>query len=107
MERSTIDYREVLTSLTRFKLSVKTLVSNTYSQLYYNSFLPSVNRDWNELQMDTRNASSLNTFKHKLNTDIKLPPVYFNDGIVTVRSRILDVELTVAPCIAISMQKKT
>lgn len=51
------------------------------SQLYYNSFLPSVIRDWNDLPMDTRNASSLNSFKHKLNTDIKLPPVYFNDGI--------------------------
>ena len=51
------------------------------SQLYYNSFLPSVIRDWNELPMDTRNASSLNSFKHKLNTNIKVPPVYFNDGI--------------------------
>ena len=50
------------------------------SQLYYNSFLPSVIRDWNTLPMDTRNANSLNSFKYKLNTDIKLPPVYFNDG---------------------------
>ena len=51
------------------------------SQLYYNSFLPSVIRDWNSLPMDTRNANSLNSFKYKLNTDIRLPPVYFNDGI--------------------------
>ena len=50
------------------------------SQLYYNSFLPSVIRDWNSLPMDTRNANSLRSFKYKLNTDIKLPPVYFNDG---------------------------
>ena len=28
------------------------------SQFYYNSFLPSVIRDWNELPMNTRNASS-------------------------------------------------
>ena len=35
----------------------------------------------NELPMNTRNASSLNSFKYKLNTNIKVPPVYFNDGI--------------------------
>ena len=28
--------------------------------------------------------------KYKLNTDIKLPPVYFNDGIVMAKSIILD-----------------
>ena len=50
------------------------------SQLYY-LILSSVIRDWNELPMDTRNASSLNSLKHKLNTNIKLPLVYFNDGI--------------------------
>ena len=37
------------------------------SQLYYNSFLPSVIRDWNSLPMDTRNANSLKSFKYKLN----------------------------------------
>ena len=51
------------------------------SQIHFNSFLPSVIRDWNSLPMDTRNANSLKSFKYKLNTDIRLPPVYFNNGI--------------------------
>ena len=67
------------------------------SQLYYNSFLPSVIRDWNELPMDIRNASSLNSFKHKLNTNIKVHPYILMMVFVSVRSTILDLELNVAP----------
>ena len=44
------------------------------SQLYYNSFLPSVVRDWNDLPDQTRNSPSLNAFKYRINDDISKPP---------------------------------
>ena len=48
------------------------------SQVYYNSFLPSVVRDWNELPEQTRNSPSLNSFKKNVN--ISTPPRYYNTG---------------------------
>ena len=57
------------------------LTIHASSQLYYNSFLPSEIRDWNELPEDVRNLPSIATFKRKLNSDIvKIPPFYF-DGV--------------------------
>ena len=44
-------------------------ITNIYvenTQLYYNSFLPSVVRDGNELLNITRNATSYSAFKHIL-----------------------------------------
>ena len=51
---------------------------NASSQSYYNSFLPSVVRDWNELPAQTRESASLNIFKNKLNNDMVTPPRYYN-----------------------------
>ena len=50
------------------------------SQLYYNSFLPSVIRDWNELPGQTRHSPSLNSFKKSINISISTPPRYYNTG---------------------------
>ncbi|MES9994314.1 MAG: reverse transcriptase family protein, partial [Candidatus Thiodiazotropha sp.] len=50
------------------------------TQLYYNSFLPSVTREWNELSQDLRDSNSLSSFKRKLNADVTKPPAYFNSG---------------------------
>lgn len=50
------------------------------SQLYYNSFLPSVIRDWNELPEEIRSSPSLSVFKHKLNRDLKMPPKFYFTG---------------------------
>ena len=52
--------------------------SNT--QLYYNSFLPSVVRDWNELPHSTRNAPSISTFKRSLNSTLICVPLFYLDG---------------------------
>ena len=52
----------------------------TNSEQYYNSFLPSVIRDWNELPQQTRDSPSLNIFKNKLNHNINVPPRYYNVG---------------------------
>ena len=50
------------------------------SQLYFNSFLPSVIRDWNELPEEIRSSASLSVFKHKLNRDSKMPSKFYFIG---------------------------
>ena len=50
------------------------------SQLYYNSFLPSVIRDWNELPDNVRNSPSKMVFKRHLNSNITNPPNFFFVG---------------------------
>ena len=50
------------------------------TNLYFNSFLPSVIRDWNELSPDTRNAPSLTSFKRLLNIDKSSIPEHFFSG---------------------------
>ena len=56
----------------------KYIRSNT--QLYYNSFLPSVVRDWNELPHTTRNAPSISSFKRSLNSTPIGVPLFYLDG---------------------------
>ena len=50
------------------------------SQLYYNSFLPSTIRDWNNLPIETSNLTSKASFKQKLNANIITLPKYFFEG---------------------------
>ena len=52
--------------------------SNT--QLYYNAFLPSVVRDWNELPHTTRNAPSISAFKCSLISTLISVPRFFLNG---------------------------
>ena len=49
------------------------------SQQYYNSFLPSTTHIWNSLPDATKNSPWVESFKHKLNSNItKAPPYYFS-----------------------------
>ena len=50
------------------------------SQLYYNSFLPSVIRKWKELPEDNRQSSNIASFKTHLNRDRVAPPSYYYAG---------------------------
>ena len=50
------------------------------TQQYYNSFLPSVIRGWNELPEETRNLPTVASFKRKLNSVIEIPPSYYFSG---------------------------
>ena len=50
------------------------------SQLYYNSFLPTVIRDWNELPGNVRNSSNKMAFKCHLNNNITIQPNFFFAG---------------------------
>ena len=54
----------------------QTVHANT--QLYFNSFLPCVIREWNALSQTTRELSSMDCFANQLNSDI-IPPqkLYF------------------------------
>ena len=47
---------------------------------YFNSFLPSSIREWNNLSLDVRNSDSIIIFKRKLNSDIISIPRYFYAG---------------------------
>ncbi|MCG7877682.1 MAG: reverse transcriptase domain-containing protein [Candidatus Thiodiazotropha endolucinida] len=50
------------------------------TQLYYNSFLPSCIRAWNELSPDVRDVNSLAIFKHRMNENTMKPPKYYFIG---------------------------
>ena len=49
--------------------NIQTLDSRTTQ--YFNSFLPSSIREWNNLPLDVRNSDFVIIFKRKLNSDIK------------------------------------
>ena len=50
----------------------------TRTSLYYNSFLPSTLRQWNDLSSETRQSTSLNSFKRLLKMDkISVPQYYY------------------------------
>ena len=53
---------------------------NAKSQLYFNSFLPSTIREWNELPPVVQNSPTLPIFKNHLNSNLRAPPVYYSTG---------------------------
>ena len=53
---------------------------NAKSQLYFNSFLPSTIREWNELPPAVQNSPTLPIFKNHLNSNLRAPPVYYSTG---------------------------
>ena len=57
---------------------LRTLYSR--SQLYYNSFLSSTIRGWNKLPIETRNPTSIASFKQRLNANIITLPKYYFEG---------------------------
>ena len=69
-------------STTNYQLrnSSDLLILHASSLLYFNSFLPSVIRKWNELPDITRELPSIATFKHELNSDMMEIPTYYFDG---------------------------
>lgn len=69
-------------NITPYNLRNSTDIRHTTSrtQLYYNSFLPSSIRLWNDTLPDIRDSNSLQTFKFKLNANIKKPPKYYYIG---------------------------
>lgn len=58
--------------------NIQTIDSRT--SLYYNSFLPSVIRDWNNLPLDTRNSDSLISFKRSLSDNLGVVPKHYYIG---------------------------
>ena len=81
-----------IVSTTNYQLrnSSDLLTLHASSQLYFNSFLPSVMREWNKLPEITREVPSIVTFKHELNSDTMKIPTYYFDGIELGRFIMFD-----------------
>ena len=60
---------------------------------YYNSFLPSVVREWNELTNDVRQSDSLHSFKCNINRERTTVPKHFYSG--TRKAQILHTTVAV------------
>ena len=58
---------------------IQTIPACSY-YLYYNSFLPSVIRELNNLPLDIRNSDFLNSFKRRLNDRARYVPKYYYSG---------------------------
>ena len=73
----------LISNFSRYNLrnanDIQTIDSRT--TLYFNSFLPSVIRDWNSLPYGNRNADSLYSFKRQINHDRKNIPKYYYSGL--------------------------
>ena len=54
--------------------------ANASSQLYINSFFPSVVHSMNEIPTETRNQTSLRVFRCQFNTNITYPSKFYSDG---------------------------
>ena len=57
---------------------IQQLRANT--NLFRDSFFPSTIRAWNSLPNDTKQATSVASFKYRLNKHLKRPPKYYNSG---------------------------
>ena len=53
---------------------------HAHTNLFFNSFLPSTIRAWNDLPDNVKEASTVSSFKYRLNRDLRAPPKYFNAG---------------------------
>ena len=58
---------------------LQTIIAKT--SLYYNSFLPSTLRQWNNLSIETRQLTSLNSFQCFLKKDKRTVPRYYFYGV--------------------------
>ena len=63
----------------------------TNTNLFYDSFLPSTIRAWNELPDEIKSAPSIASFKYRLNRNLSKPPKYYNTG--TRQGQILHARL--------------
>ena len=57
---------------------IQTVHANTH--LFFNSFILSTIRAWNSLSDDIKSASSVASFKYRLNHELKKPPRHYNIG---------------------------
>ena len=64
----------------------------TRTQLYYRSFLPSSIRAWNDLALEVRQSSSIQSFKYQLNKNLKGPLNIIMPATDYLRYDILDLE---------------
>ena len=58
--------------------NLQTIHSNT--KQYFNSFLPSAIREWNDLPLVIRDSTTVTAFKYNLNSNLAQPPSLFHIG---------------------------
>ena len=58
----------------------------SYTNLHYDSFLPTAIREWNNLSEEIRNSQTFPIFKSKLYANRRRPPSYFNYGPRTLQA---------------------
>ena len=76
--RQLLHYRVEHQSRCALRNTTNFIVPQTRTTYHFNSFLPSTLRQWNTLDQNIRESSTLQSFKHKLNTQQRIPPIYFN-----------------------------
>ena len=86
-------------NITVYGLRNATNVRQTMSrtQLYYNLFLPSCIRAWNELSPDVRDVNSLAIFKTRINENAIKPPKYYFIGERFVRFQHTRIRTSCSP----------
>ena len=73
-----LSVRSVSSYSLRNSSDIQTIVCRTAQ--YFNSFLPSVIREWNSLPLDVRNSTSVSSFKCRLKERNYLVPKYYYTG---------------------------
>ena len=96
--------RENSMYLLRNSSNTSTIHAN--SNLYYNSFLLSVIRLWNNLPLLVRNITSLSDFKKNMTGQERKAPVCFILGAGQLKYSTRDYDLSVALLILIYLKKK-
>ena len=79
---------EIPTTYNHFKYAQNFIQSfQARTKLYFNSFVPSIIRAWNELSDEIKGASTVYAYKYQLNKHKIPPPMYFHAG--TIKEQIL------------------
>ena len=69
----------------------------TRTQLYYNSFIPSTFRLWNDLPSEMRESNTYTNFKYQINKNIRKAPKYYMVGDRFAQIQHIRLELLAVP----------
>ena len=72
----------IVQNTTTYNLRNSSDLRNVHARtnLFYNSFIPSTIRAWNDLSDEIKTAPSVASFKYRLNNNLKKPPKYYDTG---------------------------
>ena len=72
----------IIQNTTTYNLRNSSDLRNVHARtnLFYNSFIPSTIRAWNDLSDEIKTEPSVALFKYRLNNNLKKPPKYYDTG---------------------------